>query len=239
MMAYQHLITALKLLIGFVVCFLAVRYVITPVGYGEYGPFWKATTKYWMTKIPMEYVGVSGCREPACHALEEELWASSKHHDISCEACHSRLFTGQQSEKIDCLTCHGELAARPLNFPQVIPANHYPDERCLKCHNPHAPIPMMAHPMPMGRQERESCLMCHLVPADGISYIPVESTNRLLDYLLQAPRVAFDHGGKTYCVSCHTPSPSLSEMATMVHGKDYAYCPKCHREGGLAGGDFR
>jgi hypothetical protein len=237
--SYKHIILACKILIGLILGFIAFRNVITPVAYGEYDLFWKRAVNYWNTQIPMEHVGVSTCQEPGCHVIESDLWASSKHRDISCESCHSPPASREKPEPIDCLTCHQKLMARPTNFPQVQEPEHYPEDRCLKCHDPHAPIPMMRHPMPVGRQERQACMHCHLKPVDGLSQIPVEETTRFLDRLLQAPRIAFDHGGKTYCVSCHTPSPSLSEMATMVHGKDFVYCPKCHREGGLAGGDFR
>jgi hypothetical protein len=239
MKAYQHFLLALKLLLIFVLSFLAFRKVVVPEPYGEFQSFWKKNQGYWKDQVPVQHQGSLSCQEAACHASVGVLWGSSRHKIVSCETCHGVDSGAENRDVIQCLTCHRPLKARPANFPQVSPDQHYPNQNCLGCHDPHAPIPLMRHPMPVARQERGSCLICHQESMEVLPGLPLEEDNTVLGRMFQPPHVSFDHGGRKFCISCHTQSPSLAELATMVHGQDVSYCPKCHREGGLAGTDFR
>ncbi len=239
MNGYKHFFMALKILVVFVLCFLALRNVIVPEPYGEFQYFWDQNLEYWTKGVPLEHTGSSSCQKSSCHEATGELWAASRHKVVACETCHSVNTGGDKPEPIECLTCHRPLLARPANFPQVSSDKHYPKQTCLGCHDPHAPIPMMAHPMPVARKERGSCLICHQKSSEALPDLPGEQGANVFGRMFRAPRVPFDHGGNKFCISCHTQSPSLAELATMVHGQDVSYCPKCHREGGLAGQDFR
>ena len=239
MKSFQHVLLALKIITTLVLCFLAFRNVVVPEPYGQFKSFWDSNIAYWTRQVPIEHLGSISCQEASCHEAVGILWSGSRHKIVSCETCHS-VDTGEGNRKpIECLTCHQPLMARPANFPQVSPKEHYPEQTCLGCHDPHAPIPLMTHPMPTARKERDSCLICHQKSSEALPDMPLEGSSTVLGRMFRPPRIAFNHGGKKFCVSCHTQSPSMAELATMVHGQDVSYCPKCHREGGLAGRDFR
>jgi len=235
---YRHFILALKILFVFVLCFLALRNVVVPEPYGKFDSFWRHDLEYWTRRFPLHHRGSPSCREAGCHPAEGLLWAGSRHRNVSCETCHGAEAAPGRAA-VQCLTCHRPLKARPANFPQVSPLVHYPDQACLGCHDPHAPIPLMTHPMPAGRKERDACLMCHLRDSGALPDLRAEQDTTVLGRMFRPPRVRADHGGRKFCISCHAQSPTLSELATMVHGQDVSYCPKCHREGGLAGSGFR
>lgn len=239
MNSYKHFLSALKIVVICVLCFLALRSVVVPEPYGEFQSFWEGTHEYWTSNIPLEHMGSSSCQESACHKGLGDLWSGSRHKVVSCETCHGVNRAEGKQESITCLTCHRSLMARPANFPQVSEDVHYKNQQCVECHDPHAPIPMMSHPMPVARKERSSCLICHQKISEAVPDIAVEGVSPVFARMFRAPRIPFDHGGNKFCVSCHTQSPSLAELATMVHGQDVSYCPKCHREGGLAGREFR
>ena len=235
----RHVILAFKIVLTLILTFLAFRMVTVPAPYGNFDVFQEKTSRYWLNEVPLEYVGVESCKASACHRDQIDLVSSSRHKDISCESCHAVAAGGIQDQPVYCMICHTHLRARPENFPQIEKILHYPKERCAKCHNPHAPIPMMTHPMPVARKGRQACLICHLQSAGETPEATVPDVPSEFEYLFKPPQKKFDHGGKKDCISCHTISPSLAELATMVHGKDVSYCPRCHRAGGLAQGDFR
>ena len=236
----SHIVRAFKIVLAVVLVLLALRMVTVPVPYGKFDLYQDRTVDYWVNKVPLEYNGAKSCKELACHGDETRLLASSRHHDISCETCHAVSVEKTQEGPFDCMVCHQRLRARPANFPQIQKSDHYPNDACVKCHNPHRPIPMMGHPMPVSRKGRQACLLCHMKSSqDEIPDPPVPGAPSEFEHLFKPPKIAFDHGGKRDCINCHTSTPSLAELATMVHGADISYCPRCHRAGGLAQGDFR
>lgn len=239
MSPYRHVLLVGKLLLLFVLCFVAIRNVVVRQPYGEFQTFWDDNLAYWTREVPLEHRGSPSCVVPACHAVVGALWSGSRHKVVSCETCHGVDLGDGTPRTIECMTCHRPLKARPASFPQVSPKAHHPERACLGCHDPHAPIPLMGHPMPAARQERDSCLICHLRSSEVLPEVPLGGSSLVLGRLFRPPKIGFEHGGKKFCISCHTDSPSLAELATVVHGQDVSYCPKCHREGGLAGSDFR
>ena len=38
-----------------------------------------------------------------------------------------------------CVGCHLRNPSRPSTFPQIVVADHAGDDKCVECHNPHAP----------------------------------------------------------------------------------------------------
>lgn len=239
MQSREHIILAFKIILVLILTLLALRTVTVPVPYGKFDVFQEKTIQNWLNEVPLEYVGANSCKASACHRDQIDLVSSSRHKDISCESCHAVAVGGVEEKPVDCMICHTRLRARPENFPQITKTEHYPEQRCVKCHDPHAPIPMMSHPMPVARKGRQACLICHLEPAGEMQELTVPGISSEFEYLFRPPKKEFEHGGEKDCISCHTISPSLAELATMVHGKDVSYCPRCHRAGGLAQGDFR
>jgi len=145
----------------------------------------------------VSYAGAT-CQE--CHSAQLAAQALI-HASVSCEGCHGPLVghpasNGGSSSRLvlpnsePCITCHATAAGRPPGFPEIAPANHYPGNECLGCHDAHhllagAP-PDVTHPLirlpacttchapdglkevPSGHEmvDDEACLSCHGVPAD-------------------------------------------------------------------------
>jgi hypothetical protein len=70
---------------------------------------------------------------------------------VNCEACHGALASHANADDptavmpilpdtaVLCVQCHRASAAKPKEFLQVDPANHYPGLPCGSCHQPHNP----------------------------------------------------------------------------------------------------
>lgn len=99
-------------------------------------------------QFTVKYRGDDGCQE--CHDENYATAKSSSHADIQCENCH-----GPRGEHPDnpevlivdkdrslCLRCHQGLPY-PQNPRGSLPAiegeEHYADQECVSCHNPHDP----------------------------------------------------------------------------------------------------
>lgn len=127
-----------------------------------------------------------------------------------------------------CLFCHRKLAARPRDFPQIDPVQHFeflhvtdPKTRCIECHSPHEPIYLLKkvedariHPIIY------ACNNCHDKKPEG-------------DY-----KEVKDHPVIFSCQDCH------AEIVTDFKKHEHAFmdCTACHlfhKENETAGRIFK
>jgi len=141
--------------------FLVVRHFIVPKSFGEYGHYRGAAIGEIAAR-PVKFAGHETCE--ACHSDVADKKKTGKHAHVNCEACHGALaghvnhMMGTDSQlptqvaadpslekpvlpdtAVLCARCHMASAAKPKDFPQVDPANHYPGSPCKTCHQPHSP----------------------------------------------------------------------------------------------------
>jgi hypothetical protein len=153
----------------FVSLVLAAGAFLVSTLYGQYGaPRTHASTVAWIER-PATYARTS-CR--ACHGSEAATESAGAHASLICETCHVPTVAHPGSvagvvqplpaaASAECATCHGGAAGRPVSFPQVALARHYPGAECLRCHDPHTaaavPPPVVPHPL----TNLPPCVTCH------------------------------------------------------------------------------
>ena len=135
----------------------------------------------------------------SCHADVDLEWSRSAHSGQACESCHGAgdrhiaygAVMGPMKEL--CTTCHQKIPGRPASMPQVSLIEHYPQQDCMNCHDPHAPaaaFPKIPHSV-IGRQD---CLACHGVK--DIAPLPPNHANRPVEL----------------CLGCHKPGDQVAAL---------------------------
>ncbi len=128
-----------------------------------------------------------------CHSDIDLQWSRSAHTSQTCESCHGagdrHIAYGAVLPPAGemCVTCHAQIPGRPSYFPTIEEVDHFPQQACTSCHNPHAPaaaFPLIPHNV----QGREDCLACHGngVPGAGL---PPNHVDRPVEV----------------CLGCHRP----------------------------------
>jgi hypothetical protein len=151
--------------------------------YGEYGFHPEENARSWAALTP-SYADSSLCQR--CHTTEYAPWGASPHRVVACETCHGPL-AGHAAETSPsapagsvavarvpdtiCATCHAKVTGRPLAFPQVSLAGHYPGASCLWCHNAHDATAVRPPTIPHSLDRLPACVTCH-VPG-GLKPVPV------------------------------------------------------------------
>lgn len=135
---------ALLFVIAFVV-FLALRHLVVPKSFGQYGHYRGAAIAE-MAARPIHYAGHEACE--TCHADVLQVKSSGSHAHVNCEACHGPLAKhandpSVQPAKLDtavlCVSCHAASAAKPALIKQVNAEQHSTGLACETCHKPHSP----------------------------------------------------------------------------------------------------
>ncbi len=142
-----------------------------------------AATQLWANR-DRSYAHWSTCGSAGCHVELYDLWAVAAHGSVSCEDCHGPAYAHAQDPDVRlesdtsrelCELCHAQLVARPSNFPQIGPDEHYPESSCISCHFPHAPGPAAA----VTHAPEGDCRSCHdPVTARPASVMPINHVNR-------------------------------------------------------------
>jgi len=145
----EHLFRLAGVFLALLVVFLVARAVLTPATFGTYGHY-RAAALGEIRERPIAHAGRAACLD--CHEDMATLKKSGKHAGLGCEACHgpleahvadaSTVVPEKPSAKTLCLVCHRENLAKPRNFPQIDPKEHADDDNCIKCHDPHSPLPV-------------------------------------------------------------------------------------------------
>jgi hypothetical protein len=126
--------------------FLVSRSFFVPADFGVYGHY-RASALDDARARTIAFAGQVACVE--CHSDIGDLRKTARHARVSCEACHGPLAThaaGNEPLKpphpdgrVPCVGCHAKSRSKPDAFPQVDVADHAGDNKCIECHNPHAP----------------------------------------------------------------------------------------------------
>ncbi len=193
-----HLIRAGLVLAAVVILFLVFRSLVLQgrVSLPEFGlrPVMQGSNiGDWASK-PFQFSTPKDCAGSACHQEIYDMWATSAHGGASCETCHGPVQAHVQDPETPvqirlqpevCELCHAEVVGRPEGFPQINPAEHYPESTCTSCHIAHRPGPATA----VSHQvwEGSDCLSCHAASAPPDRAVPA------------------DHAGRTneQCLACH------------------------------------
>jgi hypothetical protein len=158
--------------------------------YREYGFHPEENARSWAALTP-SYADSALCQR--CHQPEYAPWVASRHRTVVCESCHGPLAAHAAETSPDapigsvvlakvpeaiCVACHGKATGRPVAFPQVALAQHYPGASCLWCHNPHDAAAVRPPDIPHPLDRLPACVTCH-APA-GLKPVPaghVESSD--------------------------------------------------------------
>jgi uncharacterized CHY-type Zn-finger protein len=141
----KHLFHFAGLFVLLFVVFLVVRHYIVPKSFGEYGHYRGAAIAE-IADRPVKFAGHQTCE--GCHTDILDVKSKGKHAHVNCEACHGALANHADDPTIKptlpdtavlCARCHTASAAKPKDFPQVVPADHSNGVPCQTCHNPHSP----------------------------------------------------------------------------------------------------
>ncbi len=129
-----------------IAAFVVVRHFLVPKSFGLYGHYRANAIGLVASQTPA-YAGHLVCVE--CHEDKATMKSASKHAGVACETCHgpaaAHVADPTESkpelptERNRCGLCHYREASRPAGFPQIDPAEHGGQEKCVSCHNPHAP----------------------------------------------------------------------------------------------------
>lgn len=231
--AYRHILAALGLVVLGGLAFLAVRALLVPASYGRFGNY-RADALAEIRSLPVVMQTVETCRR--CHAEITALHDKDVHYGVPCVDCHGpgdrhvafhaaaesgaavpdearmpREFTFE-----GCLFCHRKLNARPSDFPQVDPAEHFrlvgvvdTGVRCVDCHNPHEPI-FLATEVSRARLHPvvRKCRECHETRPEG------------------DPRAVEGHPTIFVCADCHRAV--VDDFGRRPHGRSGIECSTCH-----------
>jgi hypothetical protein len=128
--------------------FLVVRGYVVPKSFGQYGHY-RGAVLAEMAARPVKFAGHQACE--TCHVDVVDKKKDGKHAHVNCEACHGAQFAHSSAEDpstvkvplpdtaVLCVRCHTASAAKPKDFPQIVPADHMTGMACETCHQPHSP----------------------------------------------------------------------------------------------------
>ncbi len=142
----RHLILLAAVFFAAITAFLLLRRAVVPEGFGLYGHY-RAGALDDNRLRPLAFAGQSECA--TCHDDVVTARSAGRHKGVSCEACHGpqarhaanpdAVLPPKVGSIALCAGCHQRDSAKPLWFPQVVPAEHSGGEACGSCHQPHSP----------------------------------------------------------------------------------------------------
>jgi predicted CXXCH cytochrome family protein len=254
-MNHIHRIVAI-ILLGAVIGFVAQR-ILRPEGFGVVGHFRVGGLFDNMDAEPV-HQGQQACAE--CHPDVYELHEKDLHFGVQCEVCHGAgdfhvkyhlINDSKVSEEKavlpkeytleGCLYCHRKLAARPSDFPQVDPVEHFaflkvkePTTECIACHSPHEPIFLLAkvaeariHPIIY------ECNDCHDTKPTGnhkeVKNHPVIFTCQDCHSVVVEDFKKHEHSFME-CTSCHLFHSENETAGRIFKNGNGKFCLLCHEK---------
>jgi hypothetical protein len=143
---FEHLVRLAAVMAIALVAFVALRAVVVPKSFGQYGHYRGAAIAEAAAR-PIAHAGHDVCE--ACHTDVVEQKKQGRHVVVPCEACHGALAShaddpaSVKPPKLDtavvCSRCHEANSAKPKDFPQVATVDHSAGIACDTCHRPHRP----------------------------------------------------------------------------------------------------
>jgi hypothetical protein len=131
----------------FIGLFLLARYFLVPETFGEYGHY-RGASLGENAALELHFAGKEMCS--MCHDDIASDLQGDQHRFLSCEVCHGPGMDHANSpeehqlarpgERGHCGKCHFVHPAKNKEIIlQVEPEEHYPENECITCHNPHKP----------------------------------------------------------------------------------------------------
>lgn len=226
---------------------LAVRHILVPATFGDYGFYRAGALDEEKARLPL-YAGRSACQE--CHADVAAIHAKDAHASVECETCHGAGAAhikdndspmAPAASKEDCLVCHRMLDARPGSFPQVDWQKHYQfvgardaSVACVRCHSGHEPL-YLDHDLHSARLHPliQECASCHVGRTDESLKRP-DTHPKIFqcDYCHADLARSFAKGSHTQvkCTTCHLFIKENSYSGRIVRNTDPRFCLLCHRK---------
>lgn len=234
------------------------RAILTPASYGDEGHYrWDAVSEI----AGLAVVNQSPAVCAKCHAPIAQLHDKDVHSRVPCNNCHGdgqahvayhegAPETGVATPEAarmpkkftleGCLFCHRKLNAKPADFPQVDPAQHYAflhvtdsATLCIACHSPHEPL-FLATGVTEARLHPavQTCEQCHDTrPAGNPHEVPAHPV--IFECVDCHPAVVNDfrhrsHYPKIQCATCHQYHRESDNAGRMYKNGNVRFCLLCH-----------
>jgi hypothetical protein len=156
---YSHVVRIILILIAVVGVGVAVRAMVLPKTFGEFGHYRGQAIQEEMNR-PIRNGTNNSCL--ACHPHIRQMHLEGIHKTVSCEFCHGPFadhvkdgrviakLPKKKGEEIKylCMRCHNQIirarskeAIKMISMPQHLEQKHVRiDHNCNQCHNVHAPL---------------------------------------------------------------------------------------------------
>jgi len=163
-------------------------------------------------------IGNAICKK--CHKKIDTLIVSGSHKNLNCETCHGSGSMHRSSpmankmilpiKRTDCALCHSGKSSKSKDAKQIDTITHFPNNRCIKCHDPHnTGFGRLANSTP----NSSTCSICH----SKVNAVRLGSSHRTVE-----------------CQSCH-----LGWEKHLVNPKKVKptktttreFCGQCHGQG--------
>jgi len=139
-----------RLLLSFLVfvgVFILIQRSLTPDSFGKNGHY-RANSLNDNKMRTSYFKGEKSCTE--CHQDVFDLKETDVHSGVRCESCHPPQIEAATDCKVKppiikgtiefCAQCHAtNLGRLKKGVPQLDFKEHYENQNCIECHNPHAP----------------------------------------------------------------------------------------------------
>lgn len=254
--AYHHVVRVGVVLVVLVAGGLIARTMLVPETFGDFGHFRGAALEELANIREPLHQGAKVCQE--CHDDVFALHEKDVHKTVQCENCHGpakRHVAFMRGEAPDdgttqiempktkelCLTCHRRLAARPTNFPQIQPEEHFdmvevnePSTPCFSCHSPHEPLFLDTKLADARRHPRiQRCRDCHDAGIDETAELPEHHQAVFrCDYCHTQLAKDFSKRPHSYlgCGVCHQYYSETEMAGRIVKHRDPRFCLLCHQD---------
>jgi hypothetical protein len=243
-------LVALALVGGFV-----LQRLLRPASFGDLGPYRADSLQEIASRQPI-HQGRDVCA--SCHLEIHRVHQKDVHWSVQCEDCHGpghrhvaylrdghSAITAEQARMPKeytlegCLFCHRKLAARPSDFAQIDPGEHYeflhvtePATPCIACHNPHEPL-FLLEPVSEARVHPIifECDDCHAEPP-AASHKEVPDHPTIFVCADCHPSVARDFEKRQHaflrCTGCHLFHPENAVAGRVYQNGNRKFCLLCH-----------
>lgn len=255
---WAHVFKIFALLVAALLVFLAAQRMLRPADYGKLGNYRAGALNDLFAQAP-RHEGRHVCAQ--CHEDIVGLHEKDVHFAVNCEDCHGpahlhvKFFLGEGGDEIaeasavlpreytleGCLFCHRKLAARPRNFPQVDPEEHFAflhvndaTTPCIECHGPHEPLFLLTrvseariHPI------IQECRQCHATPVEG-DHRAVAGHPVIFECRDCHRKVVEDFAGREHaflrCTACHLFYQENESAGRIFKNGNQRFCLLCHEK---------
>jgi predicted CXXCH cytochrome family protein len=143
---FEHLLRLAGIFAAGVLVFVLVRAMLVPADFGVYGHY-RASALDDARARPIVHAGQAACAD--CHGDVVATRAGAGHVRVACEGCHGPAAAHAEAPderkplrpdgREICARCHAASTGKPRWYRTVAVQEHAGSEKCISCHQPHAP----------------------------------------------------------------------------------------------------